>query len=129
VDSTRRPTYPEGKVIGTLDAAAVDAVTAALTAAGFAADQIGVFTAADAEGIEPPLDQPGLPGLIDRFLLSLGSDLDWLERARRELAAGHVIVSVPVEGDDAQDRVRDILRDHGAQSITYFGRWSITSLG
>lgn len=129
MDSTSRPAYPQGKVIGALAPADAEAVTAALTAAGFAADQIDVVTAADVEGLDSPLDRTGLPGLIDRFLLSLGSDLNWLERARDELAAGHVLVTVAIEDDGHRERVRDILHAHGGHWINYFGRWTVTALG
>jgi hypothetical protein len=128
MESARQPEYPEGKIIGTFEAGAADAAIAALTAAGFTTDQVDVITAADIEGIDSPLDRPGVRGFVDRLLLSLGGDLTWLEQARQELATGHVLVAVEVEGDDAKHRVRDILRYHRAHSITYFGRWTITSL-
>jgi hypothetical protein len=58
----------------------------------------------------------------------LGDDLDEMDQARQELAAGHTIISVPVAGDDERRRVRDILRDHGGHWIRHFGHWTITSL-
>jgi hypothetical protein len=134
VNSTSAPSakhegQPTGSVIGALDAEAVDVVTAALTAAGFPDDQITVVSAGDVEGMETPLNRSGLRGLVGRFVLSLGDDLDDLEQMRQELAAGHVLVFVPVEGDDERLRVRDILRDHGGHSIRHYGHWTITSLG
>jgi hypothetical protein len=124
----RHPRYPEGKVVGALEPAAVGAATEALIAAGLAADQIGVTTAADVEGLERPMVHSGLAGLVGRLLLSTGADLEVMEEARQELLAGHALVSVPVEGDEVMHRVRDILRDHGGHSIQFFGRWTITSL-
>jgi hypothetical protein len=135
--TTQRPSAPEsgakhlgpleGKVIGALDPSAVEAATAGLVAAGFPADHIEVVTADDLETLEAPLDRPGLAGLASRFVLSLGDDLDEIEQLRQELADGSHVIGVPVEGDDATQRVRDILRGHGARGITHFGRWTITT--
>jgi hypothetical protein len=115
-------------VIGALDAEVVDGVRVALIAAGFAEERIQVVTADDIEGLHSPLEQSGLRGLVGRFLLNLGDDLDEMELMRQELAAGHVLIFVPVAGDDERDRVRGIFRDNGGHSIRHFGHWTITSL-
>jgi hypothetical protein len=125
--SERSKRHRSGKVAGALDPTAVDTVTAALTTAGFDADQIEV-AAEDIEGLQTPLNRAGLAGFIGRFLLSIGDDLEELERARQELAAGHTVIMVTVAGDDERGHVRDILRDHGGHGIRYFGNWTITSL-
>ena len=125
----RRRRYPEGRVIGALAPTVVESVTVAVTTAKIPADQIDVITAADTEGPLTPLNRAGVAGFAGRFLLSLGDDLDELERAGQELAFGHVIVTVPVEGEDELHRVYAVLRDHGGHALTHFGRWTITSLG
>jgi hypothetical protein len=118
----------KGSVFGAVDAKAVDNVAAALTAAGYGNDQVEVVHASDVEGMETPLNRAGLRGLVGRFVLSLGDDLDQLEQIRQELAAGHVLVMVNVEKDEDRMRVRDILREHGGHSIRHYGHWTITSL-
>jgi hypothetical protein len=118
---------PEGMVIGAFAPDAVESVTAALVAAGFAADQIDVMTADDLQDLDAPIDRPGLAGALGRFLLSLGDDLDELEKARQELANGHVLIGVPAMGSDIIHRVRDVMRDNGGHGITHFGRWAITT--
>ena len=123
----RRIGSPEGKVIGAVDPAAVEAVTAALVAAGFAADTIDVVTRDDLADADAPIDRPGVHGLISRILFSMGDELDELERMRQELADGKSLIGVPAQGDEAVHRARDVLRDQGAQGITHFGRWVITS--
>ena len=121
----RSPQYPEGKVIGAVEPAAVDAVRESLISAGFAADQIDVVTAADVEDLDVPPDR----SLMSRFLTSVSYQHQELERMRQELRGGHVLVAVPVEGDDAMHRVRGILLANGGHEIQYFGRWTITTLG
>ncbi len=125
-DGRRR--YPVGKVVGALQPGSVEAVTAALADAGFAADQIEVVTAATVTGLLTPLDRTGPPGFVGRFLLSMGDDLDELETARQELDDGHTLIFVPIPGAEARQRARDVLRDHGGHAIRYFGHWTITPL-
>jgi hypothetical protein len=122
--------YPVGSVVSAVEPGVLDAVMTALSAAGFPADTIDIVRPEDVQGIETPLDRPGLGGFLGRLILSLGGDLNEMERMRRELAAGHVLITVPVEDDDAaKQRLTAILQQHGGHSIIYFGRWSITALG
>ena len=118
---------PEGMVIGAFAPDAVESVTAALVAAGFAADQIDVMTADDLQNLAARIDRPGPVGALGRFLLSLGDDLDELEKARQELASGHVLIGVPAMGSEIIHRVRDVMRDNGGHSIIHYGRWAITT--
>ena len=125
---SRHPGSPEGKVIGAVNPSAVETVTSALAEAGFLADQIDIVTSDDVDELEIPINRPGFSGLINRFLFSMGDDLDEIERARQELTAGHVLVGVPVSGDEAMHRAGKIMRDSGSHWVTHFGRWTITSL-
>jgi hypothetical protein len=118
---------PEGMVIGAFAPDAVESVTAALVAAGFAAEQIDVMTADDLQNLAARIDRPGPVGALGRFLLSLGDDLDELEMARQELASGHVLIGVPAMGSEIIHRVRDVMRDNGGHSIIHYGRWAITT--
>ena len=70
----------------------------------------------------------GISGLLRRFQMSVGGDLDCVERAQQDLEAGLALVDVDVEGDDAKDRSRDVLQRHGGQRITYFRPWTIETL-
>lgn len=117
----------EGKVIGAVQPTVVSEVTAALEAAGFPADEIDVVTSEDIAALDAPIDRPGLSGLVSRFVFSIGDDLDEIQQAREELAAGLILIGVAADGDESVHRVRDILREHGGQSIVHFGRWTITT--
>ena len=124
----RHPGSPQGKVIGSVDPARVEAVMEALEAAGFPAETIDFVRSEDIDDLHTPIDRPGVAGLVNRFLFSLGDDLDELERSREELRAGRTLIGVRVEGEAAVHRAADVFRDHGADWITHFGRWTITSL-
>lgn len=119
---------PEGKVIGAVEPENSAMIIVALAGAGFPADQIDVVTAADLAMMNNPLAHDGLRGFIERFLLSLGEELNALEELRQMASNGHTLVGVPVEGDEAMHRAAKVLRDHGAHEVTHFGRWTITSL-
>lgn len=124
----RRRAYPLGKVMGAVAPSVVDAVTVALLGTGIAPGDVEVVTADDETGDAAPGDGGGFQGMMERLSLGLGADLDTIEEARRELAAGHVIVLVPVNGDEGARRVGDILRAHGGHAVRYFGRWTIETL-
>ena len=79
-------------------------------------------------GDRPHTRGRGIRGLLTRFSLSLGDDLDELEQARQELMYGHPLVLVMVDGMTEHDRTRDLLREHGDHAMRYFGHWTITSL-
>jgi hypothetical protein len=118
---------PEGKVIGAVAPEAVENVRAALIAAGFPADNIEIMTPDDLDNVQAPTDRPGFRGALNRFLFSLGGDLDELELARQELRGGHVLIGLPVQGDAVVHQVRDIMHANGAHNVRYFGKWTITS--
>ena len=125
---SRHPGPPEGKVIGSVAQTTVEAVTAALAEAGFPTDEIDIVSSEDLEDLEAPIDRPGLRGLLNRFLFSLGDDLDELERARQELRDGRILIGVPVQGEEAMHHAAGVFRSHGAYWVTHFGRWTITTL-
>lgn len=119
---------PDGKVIGALDPNAVTATTAALVAAGFPADRIDIVTAADLETLQGPFAHDGVRGFVERFILSLGEELNSLGELRTMASNGHTLIGVPVESDDGMQLAAKVLREHGAHTVTHFGRWTITSL-
>jgi len=117
---------PEGKIIGAFEPAAIDKLIPALVENGFAEDTIDVVTPDDIPHLNAPIDRQGFTGTIARFVFSLGDELNELEQMRNELASGHVLVGVPVEGEEATQRVRTIMREQGGHGIVSFGRWTIT---
>lgn len=121
--------YFEGKIVAAIEPAEVDAVVKELTSAGFVSAEIDVIGAADVADTESPLDRPGFGGFMGRLLMSMGADLRALERMQEEIADGHVLVVVPVTGEDTKNQFLDVLSHHGGHSMMYFGRWTITPVG
>lgn len=121
--------YPLNTVIASLDASNLESAVAALTSAGFARDEIDVITPADVGQIDSPLDATGPQGFVQRVILSFGIDMDFLEHLRGQVHSGRVLVAVPADGDDEKARAAAVLKNHGAHSLSYVGRWTIERLG
>ena len=119
--------YPLHKVVAAVPRDQTDGVVTALEEAGFARDRIEVVTKEDVPDLDVPIGGTGIRGLLTRFSLSLGDDLDELEQARQELMYGHTLVLVMVDGMAEQERAHAVLHEHGGHAMRYFGRWAITS--
>jgi hypothetical protein len=121
------PGPPDGKVIGAVPPASVEAVKADLVTAGFPADRIDEVTSEELEHIEAHHSEHRLRGLFERFVLSIGEDLTAMEELRAAALGGAILIGVPVDGDAQIHRASQVLREHGAHEVTHFGRWTITS--
>ena len=117
---------PEGKIVGAFEPSALDTLIPALVEAGIEEDTIDVVTAEDIPQLDAPIDRQGFAGAIARFFFTLGDELNELEQMREELRSGHILVGVPVHGDDATHRIRAIMRERGGHGIISFGRWTVT---
>lgn len=124
-----RLTYPLHQIVAAIARSDTDKVVTLLGDAGFPRDRIEVIVAEDVPRLEEPVGGSGIHRFLVRLQLSMGDDLDQLERARRELMNGHALVEVLVHGHQEQERVGAILSQHGGHAIHYFGRWTITPIG
>ena len=120
--------YPLHKVVAAMEPGQVEDVVRALGDAGFDDDAIEIVTTEDMSNWSEPVGGRGVRGILTRLGLSAGGDYDTLEQARQELAFGHSIIMVMVDGGEEQDRVHAILREHGGHAMSFFGRWTITTL-
>ncbi|HEU5430778.1 MAG TPA: hypothetical protein VFU81_03895 [Thermomicrobiales bacterium] len=120
---------PENEIVGAVARDDLGPAVSDLIDAGFA--PIGILGGEGAlRRIEATIrGGDGLGGLLNRLALNMGGDMDKLRQAAEELRAGHVLIDVEVADDAAKDRARDILQRHGGHFITYFGRWSMETLG
>lgn len=128
VMSQRQLTYPLHKIVAAMARSEADEVAVALAQTGFGRDRIEVIIAEDVPELGEPIGGSGFHRLLTRLQLSMGDDLDELERARRELVHGHALIQVRVHGDEELNRVRTLLSQHGAHAMHSFGRWAITPI-
>jgi hypothetical protein len=123
-----RPPYPVHMAAAAVEPAETDRAVAGLGDAGFARDRIYVVNAADVPDRDEPIGGSGVRGILTRFGLSLGDDLDAAQLARGELEAGYALILVEIHGDTEQARAHDVLRRHGGHDMRYYGRWTVTTL-
>lgn len=119
--------YPANRVIGVVAPSALSTLVPALIDAGFA--PIGILAGeAGLRRLRQTSGDGGLAGLLRRFQMSMGGDLDYVARAQQDLEQGLALVDVEVDGDSAKERARDVFRQHDGQRITYFSPWTIETL-
>jgi hypothetical protein len=119
--------YPTNRVIGAVATDQLGDLVPDLVAAGFA--PIGILAG---EGglrrLRGTGGGDGLTGLLRRFAMSTGGDLDHVRRAEQEVRDGRALVDVEVDDDDEKERAREILTRHGGNNIVFFGQWTIETL-
>ncbi len=122
---------PAKRVIGVLPGP--DEATASvldLTGAGFAQEEIHAICGEEGvRRLDPSGKHHGLRGLLIRAVDNVSAADDTLFEYANDLAAGAVIVSVPVLDDETRSRAAHVLREHGATKMHYFGTATITDLG
>ncbi len=116
-------TAPENRVLALMDAP--DDVAAAiedLADAGVPADEVYVLCGPKgAERLDVTGEQHGLRGRTYRIMEWLGDERDVLLRSGDHLAAGGLVLTVPVD-EAGKARAARILADHGAHDIAHFGK-------
>ncbi len=128
ISSQRQLTYPLHKIVAAMPRSNAGEVTVALHQAGFRRDRIDVIVAEDVLELGKPIGGSGFHRVWTWLLLSLGDDLDELERVRRELVRGYALIQVRIHGSGELNHARTILGRYGGHDMVYFGRWTITPI-
>lgn len=118
---------PQEKVTGSVQPDQVPGLLSALEAAGFDRSHIDVITPEEFAEADKPLHEDGIRGAFTRFIFSFGEDLSAMEELAAASRTGATLVGVEVEDEDAMRQAGQIFLDHGAQNVTHFGRWTVTS--
>lgn len=108
-----------------------DKAVAALVKAGFEDDLID--EAVGKEGLrflDPDAEHHGFITKVIRLWqrLAQGEEAAYLDRVKKELTAGHVLVSTPVMTNEACHQVADVLADCGGKHIRYYGLFHVENL-
>jgi hypothetical protein len=123
-------TAPENRVLAHLDTP--DALSAAvkdLAQAGFVRDEIFVLCGPrGAERLDVSGRDHGLPGRVYRIMEWMGDEREVLHRSGDHLAAGGLVVTVPVD-ESAKATAARILAEHGGHDIAHFGKGHWEPLG
>lgn len=113
---------PTGHLIAILDeaSAAVEAERA-LAAAGLT--EINVYRGADGvESIDASGSEHGAAGSLIRGIQQAFSNKDNLAEYEDAVRRGRTVIAVKADDDDLRDRAGDILDQHGAHTVNYFGQ-------
>ena len=101
------------------------AIVETLNESGFSPDDIGLLTGEP--GAEKLDAATGKKGVFAKMLTSgidMGDrDTEYIKEYRKALLEGQTMIGVEVKNDETRDKVRQILKTHGARFITFFGRF------
>jgi hypothetical protein len=123
--------YPTNRVVGTIgDPKQAQATIEALLQAGFARQDIDILHS------EEDLHRPDPAGAEHRFLAqfqrtltrTLGDEHKHLRRFVEDVRAGRCVIMVLAKHRDKREAAADILGNHGAAAIEFYGRWAWHSL-
>lgn len=126
--------YPINRVVGTIaDARDERSAVEALLKAGFRIEDLGILQGEDGQH---RLDLTGSEhGALARVQRSVMRTLAGPEQYRHlqhyvdDVRAGRTVVTVLAPSAGKRAMAVDILRAHGAQSLRFFGRWAIETIG
>ena len=133
----RRPAepiqYPTNHVVAVVDTPEqLASALAALKRAGFPESEVVVGCGeAMADALHASSGRSGVPGLVIRIAQRLGAAMEETElkdRYEEALRDDKIVVSVQVPDGERRERVADLLAEHGARSIHFFGRFLIQGL-
>lgn len=125
--------YPVNHVLAVLDTQTqAEAAARALTANGFLASEVSVVTGpAAADALHAATGRRGLADLAVRIAERIGVQDDEMEFKSHYEAAmrdGRFVLLVAAATDERKDRAASLLREHGAHSISFHGRFTIEGI-
>jgi hypothetical protein len=122
--------YPTNTVLGVVESPErLASLVAALRDGGFAIGDIRVATgAAMADAVHAVTGRSGLAGLAVRIAEKLGAadeEMEFKEHYEQAMRDGRFVVMVSAANGERKDRARDLLREHGADALSFHGRVTI----
>ncbi len=125
-------TYPTHRVVAFFDNKdSADGVVKDLISAGFKDDLIDESVGEDGlRFLDPDAQYHGFLAKVIRawHKLAKSEELVYVERIKKELTAGHVLVSVPVLNEDKCQEAAQILKNQGGNYIRYYGIFHVENL-
>ena len=124
-------TYQENSLIGIIDAyAEAKAALNDLSEAGFAEDDLGILCCAEgAKLVDADGSEHGLWGKIAAVVREFGDvDNEQKRQHERELRAGHFLIAVRAEEENARQKALGILQAHGGHFINFYSPWQVKGM-
>ena len=125
--------YPTNHLLGVVaDRDRATAVVTALTSGGFLRSEIHVATgAANADALDATTGRSGLAGMLIRLAEKIGvtdEEMETKDRYERAMRDNRYVVAIAAATDERKARAAQILREHGAHTVSYFARHTIEHL-
>jgi len=122
--------YPTNHVLGVVDTAVqATAVRDSLTNGGFLDSDIRVETGAErADTVDASTGRTGLAALLIRFAERIGATDEEMETKNvyeHAMRDDRFVVLILADTPERKERATEILREHAAHSVAYFGKHSI----
>lgn len=122
--------YPTNHVLAVInDRERADAAVAALMSGGFMESEIHVGTGvAAADDVSASPGRTGVAGLLIRFAERIGiadEELETKHRYEQAMRDNRFVVSVATPTEERKDRAAQVLREHGAHTVSFFGKHAI----
>ena len=132
-ESTEPVRYPTHNLVGVLDTLRqLKAATSDLMSQGFLASEIEVAQgAAAADRVDATTGRGGFTGLALRIAEKLGlhdEELEFKDHYEEAMRSGRFVIRVAAPSEERKDRATEILKQHGAHSVAYFGKYTIHGL-
>ena len=125
--------YPVDHVIGVLDTREQAQTTVqSLTSHGFLESEVHVVTGPTAaDALHATTGRSGLTDLAVRIATRLGvqdDEMEFKSHYEEAMREGRYVVLVAAASDERKDRATALLRDHGAHSVSFHGRFTIEGI-
>ena len=123
--------YPTNRVVGSIvDPKLAQVAIEALLQAGFARHDIDILHGEeDLHRPDPSLAEQKFLAQFQRTLIrTLGDEHKHLQHYVDDVRAGRCVIMVLAKEPDKREIAADVLGNHGAESIEFYGRWSWHSL-
>ena len=122
--------YPTNTVLGVVDTSEqLDALVGALAAGGFMPSELEAVTgAAAADALHATTGRTGLAGLAVRIASKLGAldeEMEFKNHYEQAMRDGRYVVLAKAPSDERRQRAMALMRAHGAQAVSFHGRFAI----
>lgn len=122
--------YPKNHLLGVVDdRERAASVVAALTSGGFLRSEIHIGTgAATADALDATTGRSGLAAMLTRLAEKIGvtnEEIEAKNQYEEAMRNDRFVIAVAAPTDDRKARALQVLQQHGAHTIAYFGSHTI----
>lgn len=119
--------YPKNYVVGVIDdLQEAQQAEQAFKAAGYPSEENRLLTSD--EEIHKAQEIEGHKNRLQRFFSSFNSSEAEAQMYQQEAQKGRHVLYVHAKSQDDVDKIGDLMRQHGARMIKFFGSWAVTDI-